>query len=305
MIPMTCSCGRELKVKPEFAGKKVRCPDCQSVLRVPTTEAPAPDEPEGPTLSDRAADITRQAASKASSAILGLGSSAAAYFSKPATPSVPAIDPRKPPVKLPVEVTSSDTPITLWQRFTIQKQRPEVVIKVIERVSQILTEREELVYIAVQQRLILNWFPDCIVLTSQRMILYQPKILGRVDFTDYIWRHIHNTKLQENIFGATLSFLAGDGTLVSLDCIPKEQARMLYRHAQAAEEATAEERRLRRMEEDRAKAGGVQIMQQIGTGGPQPNDPVQKLQQIKQLLEAGMLTQAEYDQKRAAIIAQL
>lgn len=32
MIQVTCECGRVIKAKDEFAGKKVRCPDCQEVV---------------------------------------------------------------------------------------------------------------------------------------------------------------------------------------------------------------------------------------------------------------------------------
>ena len=33
-IPVACPCGRSLRVKDEFAGRKVRCPDCSNVLAV-------------------------------------------------------------------------------------------------------------------------------------------------------------------------------------------------------------------------------------------------------------------------------
>src|SRR5207247_1511596 len=41
---VTCSCGQKLAVKEEMAGKRVKCPACQSVLTVPggAEEAPAP-----------------------------------------------------------------------------------------------------------------------------------------------------------------------------------------------------------------------------------------------------------------------
>lgn len=38
-IPLTCTCGRTLRVKDEFAGRKVRCPACQDVLAVPKPAA--------------------------------------------------------------------------------------------------------------------------------------------------------------------------------------------------------------------------------------------------------------------------
>lgn len=35
MITFGCPCGKTLRVKDEFAGKKVRCPDCSSPVKIP------------------------------------------------------------------------------------------------------------------------------------------------------------------------------------------------------------------------------------------------------------------------------
>lgn len=37
-IALSCPCGRALNIKDEFAGRKIRCPDCKSVLAVPAEE---------------------------------------------------------------------------------------------------------------------------------------------------------------------------------------------------------------------------------------------------------------------------
>jgi hypothetical protein len=43
-ITLTCACGRSLRIKDEFAGRKVRCPECQVVLTVPIQEELLADE---------------------------------------------------------------------------------------------------------------------------------------------------------------------------------------------------------------------------------------------------------------------
>jgi hypothetical protein len=40
MIKLTCACGKALNIKPELAGKRVKCPKCAAVLTVPAVEAP-------------------------------------------------------------------------------------------------------------------------------------------------------------------------------------------------------------------------------------------------------------------------
>ena len=42
-IAFRCSCGRALNVKDALAGKKIRCPACQSILAVPDKEIDADD----------------------------------------------------------------------------------------------------------------------------------------------------------------------------------------------------------------------------------------------------------------------
>jgi hypothetical protein len=39
-IPITCNCGRMMRVTNEAAGRKIRCPGCSVVLTVPNSDAP-------------------------------------------------------------------------------------------------------------------------------------------------------------------------------------------------------------------------------------------------------------------------
>lgn len=43
-IALTCDCGRELQVKDEYAGKRVRCPGCSQPLAVPVRPVETVDE---------------------------------------------------------------------------------------------------------------------------------------------------------------------------------------------------------------------------------------------------------------------
>ncbi len=64
-IEFSCECGRQVRVKPELAGKKIRCPGCGNPLRVPAEGAA--DEPAAPaTKSPPAQEETRRPAGKTS-----------------------------------------------------------------------------------------------------------------------------------------------------------------------------------------------------------------------------------------------
>jgi hypothetical protein len=45
-IPLTCDCGRTMRVKEELAGRKIRCPGCTAILAVPKPETPPDAEEE-------------------------------------------------------------------------------------------------------------------------------------------------------------------------------------------------------------------------------------------------------------------
>jgi hypothetical protein len=44
-IPVACTCGKRFRAKPELAGKRVRCPSCQSPIQIPSAETAAPASP--------------------------------------------------------------------------------------------------------------------------------------------------------------------------------------------------------------------------------------------------------------------
>jgi len=195
--------------------------------------------------------------------------------------------------------------------FLSEEQDPGIVQSVHARVQEILTSGEKVLYIAVQKKPVLNMAPASVVLTNKRFIAYRPKILGRVSFEDYPWRDLHDARLQENVLGATLAMRTLSGRVVSVDHLPKAQARRLYALSQEMEERVREERRARELEDKRAAAGGVVV---TSTPGPSmaamqqsnvPADPVQRLKSLKEMLDGGLISPAEYEAKRAEIIAKM
>lgn len=45
---VTCACGRTIKVRPEHAGRKIRCPGCSEPVQVPAEPTPAVAAPAAP-----------------------------------------------------------------------------------------------------------------------------------------------------------------------------------------------------------------------------------------------------------------
>jgi hypothetical protein len=201
--------------------------------------------------------------------------------------------------------------MTALQDLLSDDQDPKVIEKVLPKVKEFCTASEEVQYIAVQKKTIgVNFSPDCIALTNKRVILIRPKSFGfTLDFKDFSWMNVSDVHMKEGVFSATITIKTIGGQTESMEDIPKAQARKLYRFAQEMEEIKKEERRQRDLEEKRAMAGGGIT---INTSGHQPpaaatpvEDPMEKLTKLKSMLDAGILTQEEFDAKKADILAKM
>ncbi|HEY6143146.1 MAG TPA: PH domain-containing protein, partial [Flavobacterium sp.] len=92
----------------------------------------------------------------------------------------------------------------------------------------LLMKNEEIGYIAVQKKPAITVFPDSIVVTNKRIIICQPKNMGlSMNFTDFTWDEIEGTFMKENILGSEFSFSTKTQIQVSIDYIPKIQARKI------------------------------------------------------------------------------
>ena len=116
--------------------------------------------------------------------------------------------------------------------FLNEEQDPKAVEKITAKLQDLLMKGEEIGYIGVQKKPAITVFPDSIVLTNKRIILCEPKNLGlSMDFTDYAWEDIAGTFVKENILGSEFSFSTKTDIQVSIDYIPKTQARKIYTFA--------------------------------------------------------------------------
>lgn len=114
------------------------------------------------------------------------------------------------------------------KKFLNEEQDPKAVDKITSKLTDLLMKNEEIGYIGVQKKPAINVFPDSIVLTNKRVIICKPKNLGlSMDFTDYTWDDISGTFVKENILGSEFSFTTKTDLTISIDYIPKIQARKI------------------------------------------------------------------------------
>ncbi|MFA0922881.1 PH domain-containing protein [Xanthomonas fragariae] len=197
----------------------------------------------------------------------------------------------------------------VFARFLTDEQDSVAVGKILPKVSELLTRDEQVEYIAVQKKMMMNLSPDAVVLTNRRFIVVHPKLFG-MTFRDFPWREVLDVHMSEQMLGATIMCRTTQGSYASIDSLPKKQARRVYAYAQQVEESAYEKRQQLEIDKLRASAGGVVVHAPTAQGAalsapPATDDPMQVLSKLKQLLDAGLVTQEEFDAKKVEVLARL
>jgi hypothetical protein len=188
----------------------------------------------------------------------------------------------------------------------------------LEHLRSILIPSETLEAWAIQHRLFaLTHRRLLLAATSGRLILITRKLLGGFDVSDIRWQDLEEVTLHVGMIGADLLVRAGRPTdfasqsgqgaqRLEFRGLRKDQAQAVYRICQAQDQAWREKRRVRELEELRARSGGIQVGS--GMGYPAANaagqsDAVRRLQEAKQMLEGKLITDAEYEAIKAKIVS--
>jgi hypothetical protein len=218
-------------------------------------------------------------------------------------------------------------------KFLTEEQDPKAVEKVYLRLTDLLTTGEEIIYIAVQKKPIVNLFPDCVALTNKRILIFTPGNFGlTIKFVDFVWKDIVDVFTKEEIIGAIFSVKTTNGAEMGVDYLPKVQARKLYQYAQERKEAEREARRLRDLEEKRAESGSVQfdnaaraiaqtptapipvsepepihvpVTPPVVQEAPKPDELTEKLKKLRMLFDNGLISQEEYNHKKLDLLSDL
>lgn len=192
-------------------------------------------------------------------------------------------------------------------KYLNDNQDPKDIEKVLDKLNGILMNGEELIYIAVQKKPALNISPDYVAITDKRIIFCRPKNLGlSMEFQDFIWRDLKDCNLKENMLGATITIKTIHNLTSEIDYLPKAQARKIYAYCQEQEEIQNEIRRQREIEVIKASAGNINLgAQQQPEEKPVPEDPVETLSKLKQLMDRFLITREEYEAKKQEILSRM
>jgi hypothetical protein len=187
----------------------------------------------------------------------------------------------------------------------------------------LLTAGETLEAWAVQHRLFaLKHRRVCVAATSGRFISLNRRLLGGYESADIRWQDLKETRISAGILAADLTLIAQSSSDLNIGSevnrvwtftgLRKDQAQAMYRICQQHDQVWREKRRIRELEELRAKSGGVQIgSAQAGGGqtGADPagaeSEPARRLRQAREMLDAKLITDSEFESIKARIVSGL
>lgn len=221
------------------------------------------------------------------------------------------------------------------KKFLNEEQDPKAIEKITSKLNDLLMKNEEIGYIAVQKKPAITVFPDSIVVTNKRIIICQPKNMGlSMNFTDFTWDEVEGTFMKENILGSEFSFSTKTQIQVSIDYIPKIQARKISTFAKeqldllknpiVADEANIQVLEFIQEEIEEVETEEVlnyaeiipavsnnidQITENTATSLEKLSTELSqdelfaKLQNYKKLLDNGLILQVEYDALKKEILS--
>jgi hypothetical protein len=194
----------------------------------------------------------------------------------------------------------------------------------------LLTAGETLEAWAAQHRLFaLTHRRTCIAATSGRFISLTRRLLGGYESADIRWQDLKETRIKAGIFAADLTLVAQSSSDLNIGSevnrvwtfaqLRKDQAQAMYRICQQHDQVWREKRRIRELEELRAKSGGVQFgggapggqsgYASTDTGGADragsESEPVRRLRQAREMLDARLISDSEFESIKAKIVSGL
>jgi len=185
----------------------------------------------------------------------------------------------------------------------------------------LLTSGETLEAWAAQRRIYaLTHRRVCIAATSGRFISLNRRLIGGYESADIRWQDLRETRISAGVLAADLTLIAQSSSDLNIgsevnrvwtfEGLNPDQAQAMYRICQQHDQVWREKRRVRELEELRAKSGGVQIGSPSGYaaapgGAGAESEPARRLRQAREMLDAKLISDAEFESIKAKIVSGL
>lgn len=231
-------------------------------------------------------------------------------------------------------------------KFTQDGQDPKVVEKIYNKIAVMLTQQEKVNYIALQKKPAVTLLPDSVTISNRRIFLCEFTKLGlATNFEIFDWNDIKDISFKEEIFGSKVTVIPFTGENLSIDYIPKTQARRLYQLIKdILEEIKSNNKNTEASRQHQTGFASPSLQEQpssqpteqqqentleaeIAADLQKPEAPIEqphkesfieptqdqelddeltlKLKKLKNLYDKQLISQAEYENKKAEILSQL
>ncbi len=204
----------------------------------------------------------------------------------------------------------------LIEQYLTDDQDPKTAEKVLGKLRDMLTSGEAVTYLAIQKKPAVTLIPDCIAVTNKRIVFCIPGNLGlTTNYITFTWSEIKEVSFKEEFFGSKFMAVPMKGENIVVDYIPKVQARKLYqfcneqleKYQSVAGTQSNASMQNENVADDYASYIEISDVQKpVETTNHSHEDELTlKLQKLKSLYEKQLISQEEYESKKADILSQL
>jgi len=216
-------------------------------------------------------------------------------------------------------------------KFIQDGQDAKVAERIHDKIVDILTAGEFIQYISLQKKPAVTLLPDSITISNKRIFLCEFTKLGlATNFEIFTWNDIKDIAFKEEIFGSKVTVIPFIGENLTIDYIPKVQARKLYQLIKTALENPAgnkseepipvvleqkptehftiptqpvvNEPTAPSLTEEKTEG---EIIKQPDIPLVEDDEVTQKLKKLKTLYDRQLITQSEYENKKSELLSQL
>jgi hypothetical protein len=177
----------------------------------------------------------------------------------------------------------SSNPLVVAIRQLLNEEQDEATSRELIAALADKLERGELVKaVSVQKKPVLNLTPDALVATTQRLLIVRDRIIGK-NIEAIAYADLVSLTVTREMLGATVSLETRDRRKWSIDSLPKESAEQVVRWVRARQQQLSAE----------PLESALQ------------DDPLARLKKLKELLDQGLITAADYEAKKSEILPSL
>jgi hypothetical protein len=205
----------------------------------------------------------------------------------------------------------------LIEQYLTDHQDPRTAEKVLGKLQDMLTSGETVIYLAIQKKPAVTLMPDCIAVTNKRIVFCIPENLGLTTvYKTFPWVAIKEVLFKEELFGSEFMAIPKRGPNIAINFIPKIQARKLYQFCNEQMEKTTnlsgfEEKNSLLQNENigddyasyiEIEDNTIPVFNEAKIAEPE-DDITLKLQKLKNLYQKKLISQEEYENKKAEILS--